>query len=74
MEAQRGPEPANERVSPFMTIEIRQMRVTSTVMQRTESEPTDPYLSEDRQETLKTEILESCRQLVVDMLRERQER
>jgi hypothetical protein len=56
-----------------MTIEVRQMLIKSTVLQQRGTEETGGGPSQDMAET-KEEILEECKQLIVDMLREEKER
>lgn len=56
-----------------MTIEVRQLQIKSSVLQKesTETRGSDP--SHDLEE-LKEDILLECRQMLMEMLRQKQER
>lgn len=56
-----------------MTIEVKQLLVKSTVLQKCDPEEQQTDLLDDFQE-LKHEILNECRQLILKTLRERTER
>ncbi len=56
-----------------MTIEVKQMLIKSTVLQRKDTEETGGSSSQDMAE-MKEDILEECKQLIIDMLREEKER
>lgn len=56
-----------------MTIEVRQMLIKSSVLQKAEEERAGDQSSPSL-EAIKEDILTECRQLVVDLLRDRQER
>lgn len=56
-----------------MAIEVRQMRIKSTVLQENSGEEKPRRLPFDEEE-MKTDILAECRRLIIDMLREKKER
>lgn len=59
-----------------MSVEIRQMVVKSNVLQRCESDDVAATDKDKAQvpEEARSDILEECRKLVIEMLRERRER
>ncbi|MCP5244470.1 MAG: hypothetical protein H6937_00275 [Burkholderiales bacterium] len=54
-----------------MSIEIKQLLIKSNIVQRTEAENLD---SEEERSVLKEELLAECRNLILDMMREKGER
>jgi len=54
-----------------MSIEIKQLLIKSNIIQRAESEGTD---SSEEQHVVKEELLAECRRLVLEIMREREER
>ncbi len=55
-----------------MSIEIKQLLIKSNIIQRTQSEGTDD--SSEGQDIVKEELLAECRRLVLDIMREKEER
>ena len=55
-----------------MSIEIKQLLIKSNIVQRTESEETDD--STEARHAVKEELLAECRRLVLDIMREKEER
>lgn len=56
-----------------MTIEVRQMVIKSTVLQESRIENNESDSSQHMEET-KRDILAECRQLILEMFAEKQER
>lgn len=56
-----------------MTIEVKQMLIKSTVRQGLDQEKCSSEPGYDLEE-MKSEIMEKCRQLYIELLREEQER
>ncbi len=54
-----------------MSIEIKQLLIKSNIVQRTEREGTD---TSEEQHVIKEELLAECRRLVLDIMREKEER
>lgn len=57
-----------------MSIEVRQMVVKSNVLQRCEQDGANGREAVRIHEDSKNELLEECRKLILEMLRERRER
>ena len=58
-------------ISHKMPIEIKQLLIKSSIVQRTADESLDGY---EERSALKEELLTECRHLIRDILREKEER